>query len=321
MGIAEASARLRSRRFIASVAAASVLAPLGAVAVVTAGQDASAGDVFVPIVPCRLLDTRDPVDGFSQMLSAVNIRVVTVTDTSTGCSIPVEASAVEVNVTAVNPTAAGFLTLFPADAAVPKSSTLNWSAGQAPVANGATVKLSSADQFSVRVSAGQVDVIVDVAGYFAPSAPGSAGPVGATGPAGPVGATGPAGPVGATGPAGPAGPAGATGPTGPVGPAGATGPAGTVAGLGNRTGSGWPSGPSRECTIGELMLFAGTRGADFPANGQLLPTSTYAALFSVIGDRYGGDGIVTFALPDLRPVTPNDMTYYICVNGLYPIVD
>jgi hypothetical protein len=283
-----------------------VLAPLGAVAFVTAGQGASAGDVFVPIVPCRLLDTRDPVDGVSQMLSAVNIRVVTVTDTSTGCSVPVEASAVEVNVTAVNPTAAGYLTLFPADAAVPKSSTLNWSAGQAPLANGATVKLSSADQFSVRVSAGQVDVVVDVAGYFVPSASGSAGPVGATGPAGPAGEVGPAGPVGATGP------------IGPVGATGPAGPAGTVAGLGSRTGGGIDSGGSRDCTLGEVMLFAGTRGLYLPANGQLLPISTYEALFILLGNRYGGDGWATFALPDLRPVTPNVMTYYICVNGIFP---
>lgn len=34
--------------------------------------------------------------------------------------------------------------------------------------------------------------------------------------------------------------------------------------------------------------------------GQLLPISQYEALFSLIGTTYGGDGVNTFALPDLR---------------------
>ena len=39
-------------------------------------------------------------------------------------------------------------------------------------------------------------------------------------------------------------------------------------------------------------------------NGQLLPISQNVVLFSLIGTTYGGDGIVTFALPDLRGRTP-----------------
>ncbi|MCU7961823.1 MULTISPECIES: phage tail protein [unclassified Shewanella] len=42
--------------------------------------------------------------------------------------------------------------------------------------------------------------------------------------------------------------------------------------------------------------------------GQLLPINTNQALFSLLGTTYGGDGINTFALPDLRgrvPVHPN----------------
>jgi microcystin-dependent protein len=35
-------------------------------------------------------------------------------------------------------------------------------------------------------------------------------------------------------------------------------------------------------------------------DGQLLPVNLYRALFSLLGTRYGGDGIMTFALPDLR---------------------
>ena len=38
-----------------------------------------------------------------------------------------------------------------------------------------------------------------------------------------------------------------------------------------------------------------------PCAGQLLQISQYQALFAVIGCSYGGDGVKTFALPDLRP--------------------
>lgn len=34
--------------------------------------------------------------------------------------------------------------------------------------------------------------------------------------------------------------------------------------------------------------------------GQLLPINTNQALFSLLGTTYGGDGVTTFALPDLR---------------------
>src|SRR5208283_2769592 len=40
-------------------------------------------------------------------------------------------------------------------------------------------------------------------------------------------------------------------------------------------------------------------------NGQLLSIAQNAALFSLIGTTYGGDGISTFALPDLRGRVPN----------------
>lgn len=36
------------------------------------------------------------------------------------------------------------------------------------------------------------------------------------------------------------------------------------------------------------------------AEGQLLPISSYTALFSILGTQFGGDGRTTFGLPDLR---------------------
>src|SRR5512135_3389260 len=42
-------------------------------------------------------------------------------------------------------------------------------------------------------------------------------------------------------------------------------------------------------------------------NGQLLPINQNQGLFSLLGTTYGGDGRVTFALPDLRGRTPIHM--------------
>ncbi|MCW2542246.1 MAG: phage tail protein [Frankiales bacterium] len=58
--------------------------------------------------------------------------------------------------------------------------------------------------------------------------------------------------------------------------------------------------------IGEIKLTS----FNFPpsgwalCNGQLLPIQQNQAMFSVIGTMYGGDGISTFGLPDLRGRIP-----------------
>jgi microcystin-dependent protein len=58
--------------------------------------------------------------------------------------------------------------------------------------------------------------------------------------------------------------------------------------------------------IGELRCF----GFNFApqgwalCNGQLMPIAQNTALFSLLGTMYGGDGRVTFALPDLRGRAP-----------------
>ena len=78
------------------------------------------------------------------------------------------------------------------------------------------------------------------------------------------------------------------------------------------------SGYGRECTLGEIILTAGNAANGLPANGQLLAISQYSALFALLGTKYGGDGKTTFAIPDLRGVAPNGLSYSICVVGIFP---
>ncbi|MBB6735256.1 phage tail protein [Cohnella zeiphila] len=58
--------------------------------------------------------------------------------------------------------------------------------------------------------------------------------------------------------------------------------------------------------LGEIRMFAGTFAPQGWAlcEGQLLSISTNYELYMLIGTLYGGDGVTTFALPDLRGRVP-----------------
>jgi len=58
--------------------------------------------------------------------------------------------------------------------------------------------------------------------------------------------------------------------------------------------------------VGEIRMFAGNfapAGWMF-CEGQLLPIAEFETLFQLIGTSYGGDGQITFAIPDLRGRLP-----------------
>jgi microcystin-dependent protein len=58
--------------------------------------------------------------------------------------------------------------------------------------------------------------------------------------------------------------------------------------------------------IGEVRLWAGAMAPDGWAfcQGQLLAINTNTALFSLLGTTWGGDGVTSFALPNLRATVP-----------------
>jgi microcystin-dependent protein len=58
-----------------------------------------------------------------------------------------------------------------------------------------------------------------------------------------------------------------------------------------------------------------------PLNGQLVPINGNAALFSLIGIDYGGNGTTNFAVPVAKPVfTANgvQLTQCIATSGVFP---
>jgi len=58
--------------------------------------------------------------------------------------------------------------------------------------------------------------------------------------------------------------------------------------------------------IGQLMLASWNFAPQgwFLCNGQILPINQFQALFSLLGTYYGGNGINTFALPNLQGCAP-----------------
>lgn len=61
-----------------------------------------------------------------------------------------------------------------------------------------------------------------------------------------------------------------------------------------------------DCYVGEVRLFAGLRVPEnwHACDGTQLSISGNEALYSLIGTTYGGNGVTTFGLPDLRGRVP-----------------
>lgn len=159
---------------------------------------------FVPITPCRLADTRsgtDSVGARSTPLGANESVPFAVWGANGACAVPSSATGIVTNVTAVNPTASSYLTVYPGDVQRPLASNLNVSAGSLPTPNQVTVGLSATGGIRIYNLAGTVDVAIDIVGYYQPatSSAGPPGPVGPAGAAGPPGLQGPQGVVGISG--------------------------------------------------------------------------------------------------------------------------
>jgi hypothetical protein len=126
------------------------------------GYYTDGGGNFTPVSPTRLLDTRNgtgaPVAKV-QPNQTLNLHVANL------AGVPSNASSVILNVTVTNPTAAGFLSVYPGGQAfLPSASNLNFTKGETipnlvvvPVTNGSV---------NIYNRSGTVDVIADVFGYY-----------------------------------------------------------------------------------------------------------------------------------------------------------
>jgi microcystin-dependent protein len=83
----------------------------------------------------------------------------------------------------------------------------------------------------------------------------------------------------------------------------------------------FPGPPIPDIFLGGLLLLpyeAPLPQGLQPCNGQMLQITQNTALYSLLGNRFGGDGKQTFALPNLGSAAPAKFNYYIAVQGVLP---
>jgi hypothetical protein len=127
----------------------------------------ASGDEFMSMSPERLFDTRPGVDAGTGVVPKGRMpagSVLRVVVGGTG-SVPSSGfSAVSLNVTVVDPTSAGFVTVYPCGV-LPLASNVNFAAGQT-VANAVIAPVSAAGEVCLFTNV-PTHLLADVNGWFA----------------------------------------------------------------------------------------------------------------------------------------------------------
>ena len=125
-----------------------------------------ASGLYFPHTPLRVMDTRTSGQRLGSG-GSVNLALG-------GVSVPANAVAVVLNVTATNTSTTGFFAVYPTGAPRPLASNLNWVANQT-VPNLVMVGLGINGMVTIYNGVGSADAVVDLEGYYAPSSGGTAG--------------------------------------------------------------------------------------------------------------------------------------------------
>jgi Regulator of chromosome condensation (RCC1) repeat len=124
---------------------------------------------FTPLTPARILDTRpgsSTIDGVAAGAGPVGNRAtVELVVLGRGGVPSTGVTAVVVNITAVQPTAGGFTTVYPTGDPQPNASSLNWTPGIV-IPNLVTVKVGAEGKISIFNSDGNTNYLADVTGWY-----------------------------------------------------------------------------------------------------------------------------------------------------------
>ena len=110
-------------------------------------------------LPCTVRATRAGVGAPRARLGAGRSVTLTVR------GLPAGTTAVALNVTATGPTASGYLSAYPGGVARPRTSNLNFVAGQS-IANLVVVKLGAGNKVTFFNAGGTVNLTADIVGYY-----------------------------------------------------------------------------------------------------------------------------------------------------------
>ena len=127
---------------------------------------------FTPVDPVRVMDTRPglaPATNGDHPIGAGGFIAQRFAGQTFGAtSVPADATAVVLNVTAVNATTGGWFTIWPNAAPFPNASSLNFGPGQI-VANSVTATIGQSGYVDFFNSAGTTDIVVDLVGWYGPT--------------------------------------------------------------------------------------------------------------------------------------------------------
>jgi alpha-tubulin suppressor-like RCC1 family protein len=121
--------------------------------------------LFVPLVPGRLMDTRNgaTVDGRGPV-GRRGAGQITELDVAGRGGVSADGLAVVLNVTVTGATSGGFVTVWPCGSPQPNASSLNFDTG-ATIPNAVVTKIGTGGKVCM-VSSGETHLIADVNGYF-----------------------------------------------------------------------------------------------------------------------------------------------------------
>ena len=122
------------------------------------------GDYFTPVTPIRALDTRAGTGAAAGRVAQGGEVALQITSAN---GVPADATGVVLNITAVTPDAAGFVTVYPNGVNRPLASNLNFVAGDV-VPNLVIVGIGSSGKVKLFNAIGTVDLVADIVGYYSP---------------------------------------------------------------------------------------------------------------------------------------------------------
>jgi hypothetical protein len=123
---------------------------------------------YTGVTPARVLDTRagfSTIDGQAAGTGPLGAGATRHLQLTGRAGVPSNATAVALNVTVTNPTAASFLTVHPTGVSRPNAANLNFTPGQT-IPNMVIAKLGTGGQIDLYNLTGTVDITVDVQGWF-----------------------------------------------------------------------------------------------------------------------------------------------------------
>jgi hypothetical protein len=132
--------------------------------------------VYIPLAPCRILDTRLGTGGFAGPLASNSTTAVAHNQNLTaqggnaaGCGVPTDPAAIVATVTVVPAVGPGDLRIYATGSTLPLASVINYAAyAGLNLANTTTIPTGQilGYDFNIHVDGAATHVVVDVAGYF-----------------------------------------------------------------------------------------------------------------------------------------------------------